>query len=150
MEFFDLNEPATAAAYYQESAECYVKTLSAMAFESYQKAIGALVELMDPLMAIHLAFKAGYIYEKEFKDFEKSRIFFDKADDLRRKESFTHTCGVSNESIQEFIHLISLYLHRDPNEIMTMLVYEDRSHLGKSPCINNRYMSEMRPFIENT
>ncbi|KII74671.1 hypothetical protein RF11_11871 [Thelohanellus kitauei] len=87
-----------ASTFFELSADCYRRKLSAKAFD---------------IPAIHLALKIGHIYEKEFKDLEKSNIFYAKAEDWRRNLKIPHNCNIVKEAIQECNQLISNSLDSD-------------------------------------
>ncbi|KII68412.1 hypothetical protein RF11_07958 [Thelohanellus kitauei] len=63
--------------------------------------------------AIHLAFIIGHIYEKVFKNLQKSNMFYARAEDLTRNRKIAHNCNIVKEAIEKCNQLISNSLNSD-------------------------------------
>ncbi|KII63619.1 Alpha-soluble NSF attachment protein [Thelohanellus kitauei] len=109
----NLKQPHRASSYYMKSAECFRKTQSARAYESYRKSIKVYVEQGLIESAIDQSVRCGYIYEKEYGDTEKSSEFYDQADNLRSMCMIEHSCAFSNLEMNKLIQDISIKLEEN-------------------------------------
>ncbi|KII73115.1 hypothetical protein RF11_03610 [Thelohanellus kitauei] len=120
-----LKDLPQAAYCYDESAECYRQIQSRQAYNSYRKSIEIYLTQGDIAPAINSSVVNGYIYEDEFKDVTKSKIFYDLADDLRRKNDIEHECIITHDYMVEFCCKVSDAFNTNIKDIYEIIYVEE-------------------------
>ncbi|KII69283.1 hypothetical protein RF11_04061 [Thelohanellus kitauei] len=97
---------------YQRSADCFLKINDNRALLCFENAIDVFYENGSTQETIQLCFQNGYKCEEVLEDKTLSHKLYDRADELRRKHGYKHTCQLIEFRPEKYINNLR-YLNVD-------------------------------------